>query len=448
MKTREIIITVIFALITIAVLVIVKFDIKMTMFILMSWLLLIVSIINIQYAVIVLLFSRSSMDALIENPLSIAGLSITISSLLACYSIIIIIAYLLTNKIYVKNSIARSYYAFIIISIITALIPGNYHFGLIYILKFISILCIYLIVYFLCAWLENFERTILKTIIASAIIPLVLGLYQIIFNKEASLIAGDLNRIHGTFVHPNVFAFFLLIIIAVSVIYLLNYNQKNLFLYFIIALSLVELYSTYTRGAWLGLAFMVIIYTTFSKIKFSNKLLIFTLIIFLIIPLYTPIADRFANVLSTNPEESSLATRVYIWKEMFILAFHKPLLGYGIGSFKTLSSHVLNWGIEAHNDYLKLLVETGALGLISYLVIQWNTLATIIKKKHPNYRVLFIFLTVFFLLSLADNIIDMTVCQWYIWALAAIYSRGQTPGALTPTNYKLSPIHYPLSTIT
>ena len=42
------------------------------------------------------------------------------------------------------------------------------------------------------------------------------------------------------------------------------------------------------------------------------------------------------------------------------------------------------------------------------------------KLKNKNYIIIFILLGTFSILSAADNIIDMTVCEWYIWALVAI----------------------------
>jgi putative inorganic carbon (HCO3(-)) transporter len=431
LSAKEWIVSGLFAVISIALLVLVKFDFKLTIFILVSVALLVISIIDIKLGVLLLLIFRSSVDAFMETSIRISAIDISVSSLFAAYSVIVIAAYLITNKIFIKNNIALSFYAFIAIGIISSVIPGNYHFGLVYVIKFISILCIYLIVYYLSEKIENFDRTVMKGIIASAIIPLAVGLYQYIFSSgqiTSYYAEAGLNRLKGTLAHPNVFAFFLVIIIVTVLIYLIRYNKKNLFLYLIVLLSLFELYNTYTRGAWLGLALIVVSCLVMSKLPLSSKLGYSALLLLAISPFYQSIADRFANVLSSDVEQSSLAVRFTIWKSMGFLFFIKPLLGHGIGSFKALSSNVLNWNIEAHNDYLKLLLETGIVGLGSYLVLQFNTLRSILSNKAGNYLVVFIFVAVFYLMSLADNIIDMTVCQWYIWALVALFTANTKGG--------------------
>ncbi|NLJ77519.1 MAG: O-antigen ligase family protein [Peptococcaceae bacterium] len=433
MNAKEWVIAGLFAVISIAVLALVRFEFKTTMFFLLSSALLVISIIDIKLGVLLMLVFRSTIDAFMETSINIAALDVSMSSLFAAYAVVLIAAYLVTNKIIIKNNIAWGFYAFIAIGLLTALLPGNYGFGLVYVIKFISMLCIYLIVYYLCERIDNFDRVIMKGIIAAAVIPLAVGLYQLIFSKGLTngfYAEANLNRLYGTLAHPNVFAFFLIIILVTITIYLLRYNKKNILLYIVAGLCLVELYATYTRGAWLGLALICSTYLIFSKMPLSRKLGYSALLLLAVSPFMHNIADRFTNVLSSDVERSSLATRFAIWQGMGFLFYVKPFLGYGIGAFKELSTNILNWNIEAHNDYLKLLLETGLIGLGSYLVLQFNTLRGIIRRKRENYLVAFVFVAVFYLMSLADNIIDMTVCQWYIWALVAIFTSrakgGQT----------------------
>ena len=363
------------------------------------------------------------MDVFSDRSLLVSGINLNLSSLFAMYCIFIVFTFIVLNKIYIKNNIITAFVVFIAVGLMSVIIPYSYHLGIIELFKYVSILAVYLIILYLNSKEESFGSTITKAMILSAIVPLSVGLYQIIFKKGFSSGFSSeegLNRVYGTFVHPNSYAFYLLIIIVTIFIYNQKYRRDKFF-YLIGAVALLELYFTYTRSAWLGMALMVVSYVFLSDISFNKKISFGILLIILSIPIYNLTYQRFANVLSGSMEESSLATRLYIWKGMFTIYKERPVIGYGIGSFKYYSDIVLNWRIEAHNDYLRLLFETGIIGLLAYLGIQFNVLKNILKYKVNGYKIVVILICTFYLLSLSDNIIDMAVCQWYMWTLIAIY---------------------------
>ncbi len=52
------------------------------------------------------------------------------------------------------------------------------------------------------------------------------------------------------------------------------------------------------------------------------------------------------------------------------ISLWQPWFGYGIGTFNSLVEFYrgFEWGsLEAHNDYLKIFVENGIAGLVSYI---------------------------------------------------------------------------------
>jgi O-antigen ligase len=91
----------------------------------------------------------------------------------------------------------------------------------------------------------------------------------------------------------------------------------------------------------------------------------------------------------TDSDTSSFTGRVPIWKECLDYAARRPLQGYGYNSFFTLSRQAKiaatqGWGVaEAHSAYLELILGTGMVGLISFVLI----LILGIKEWIKRYKV-------------------------------------------------------------
>jgi O-antigen ligase len=84
-------------------------------------------------------------------------------------------------------------------------------------------------------------------------------------------------------------------------------------------------------------------------------------------------AQVFARI-STIPSELSGGTRLTIERDCLRMFLAKPALGWGLGTFRELyprfRSFYTNLSVDqAHNDYLQLLVETGACG---FALLVWS----------------------------------------------------------------------------
>jgi O-antigen ligase len=79
------------------------------------------------------------------------------------------------------------------------------------------------------------------------------------------------------------------------------------------------------------------------------------------------VTDRLATIHSAARQDLSVSTRLAIDRDGLKMFARKPALGWGLGVFPEVypqfrsfyTSQLIN---QAHNDYLQLLVETGALG--------------------------------------------------------------------------------------
>jgi O-antigen ligase len=90
---------------------------------------------------------------------------------------------------------------------------------------------------------------------------------------------------------------------------------------------------------------------------------------------------------------------------------------------------------EPHNDYIKIVLEMGLIGVGVYLSLiislLWHLLKAWRQEVWPRRQLLFLFLAVFSLAlygaSIGDNILKDSPLQWSFWALigSLMYSYGQ-----------------------
>jgi len=274
------------------------------------------------------------------------------------------------------------------------------------------------------------EPTSLAGAIAlSALIPIIVAIYQAL--TGAGLTTFDIHgRIYGTLGHPNVFAFLLLALIILALQF--PVAEKK----YILPLLGVLLLLTYTRAAVVGLAiFLTILGLAQNKKLFKRIALGIALTLVLLIGLTqmwpretgallarTPIISRFTT---TNEDADSLAWRQTLVLETIPLIHARPLLGYGWGTFDKVWSdnrsqaHFWDDSAQAHNDYLRLALELGLVGLAVYIAF----LATLIIKsfslarQNPrHYLHLFAWIVTFTIVSLSDNMLHHTPILWLTFA--------------------------------
>jgi O-antigen ligase/Tfp pilus assembly protein PilF len=202
-----------------------------------------------------------------------------------------------------------------------------------------------------------------------------------------------------TLIFPIIFSFFLL-----------EQIRKNKISYFLL-LSIIytTLMICQSRGIWISisvaliLAFYIIFKFNLLKLFQNNKKWLFLLLLtFLIItiiystdnPLNKSAMTVPQRALSTfNEQDPSINTRLLIWNNTFDMIKEKPILGFGIGTFKM---NYLNYQAEhlkdnpyyakyysnareTHNEYLQIGVELGVAGLGIFLLFFFIFFIMIIK---------------------------------------------------------------------
>ena len=297
--------------------------------------------------------------------------------------------------------------------------------------EFIRIATIFLLYFLTYKLIENKKDfyLLLKIILISYVLPAIVALIQFVGGWGMSDDFGGFQRIYGTFTHPNLFAFYTFFILGLILsILLASWKNKSLIfnkkiLLISIGISTFLLFATYTRSALASLVFFVLI---FGFLKYRRMLLI-GLILFLVTYFLSNIfRERIWDLISLDPY-GSIVWRFRLWRDILPLSLWQPWLGYGIGTFERLTEFYrgFSWGsLEAHNDYLKIFVENGILGLTAYF---WLIIALLFKlfkifRKNINQEKIFslgilVICISLFMASFFDNILRTTALQWNFWIL-------------------------------
>jgi O-antigen ligase len=162
-----------------------------------------------------------------------------------------------------------------------------------------------------------------------------------------------------------------------------------------------------TRGAFLGLivgVFALIVYLIFSNKGPIRKwgAVAFGILVILGLGLYAvrnnPVVQSFpeGRLLQISLSDTTAQTRFWVWNEAWKGFLEKPILGWGPENFTPVYDKFFNpkfyvpgqntetWFDRAHSVFFDYLSETGALGLLSYLMIFAVFYWQFVKNAHKH----------------------------------------------------------------
>lgn len=200
----------------------------------------------------------------------------------------------------------------------------------------------------------------------------LLALYQLASHTGAD-IAGQI-RSNATFSHPNDAAVYFGIATMASLWRFTDNGRQRL------DLALTVLYSAATLATFslAGFFSLLVMIATFGVLRSGSRRLKIGACVFVgllaLIFVATPLgAERLANESSTefkgahvrHGPSNSLEWRLYRWKTLIPEWEKAPLVGSGLGTTVTAEATSQNTtvGNLPHSEYVRYLVETGALGL-------------------------------------------------------------------------------------
>ena len=217
--------------------------------------------------------------------------------------------------------------------------------------------------------------------------PLLVATWQMITGQGYDETEG-LNRLYGTFSHPNSFAPYLVPFILFAAGGLLSASWRGkLFRLFVIGFFTLILVLTYSRTSLLVLlaGFFVLPFLHARRLgarSFMRTMAIIAVVMALGWGLFGgAIRQRFANI-SVDREvveaalegqsENSFTWRILNWGILVRMGLERPVIGHGAAMTTVINPLVnIDYGgkpFNAHNDFVRWFFEGGVLGLTCYLI--------------------------------------------------------------------------------
>jgi O-antigen ligase len=260
------------------------------------------------------------------------------------------------------------------------------------------------------------------------------------------LLIGSLDRIRGTFTHPNVFATFLIFFMGL-LYWKWNSTQNSatkmrfLLLMGLLAIFLVStktlvglvmlgaltviLFSTKgsPKSMVIGIGFFVLVIFLFGSTEFGRE----RLSTFSELPYINPHMDFSRAIIMRKMYgvNNSFYWRIEQWTYLILHWQSFPYLGSGLDTVPFLT-HLTN---GAHNDYLRALVEGGVVGFLLYFIFLMATLMRLIyfflksqigsNQREVSRALLGIFVAIL-IAMLTENIWSHTGLFYYFFVVNGI----------------------------
>ena len=210
---------------------------------------------------------------------------------------------------------------------------------------------------------ERSARRLLVAVAISTVIPLSLGAWQ--FGTGTGRLLDGIWRIEGSFAHPNTYGFYLAIvgIALVAILRHLTFGYRLVGLGLLL-LVIASLIATYSRTSYIAFATGVLIVAVLGR---RWALLAAVVVALAVAPLVAIVGDRFSDLSAGSTLRgtpgNSLTWRIAYWGDVIEAGEGRRVTGLGLG----MVSETTEQGREPHNDFVRVFVELGGIGLVCYL---------------------------------------------------------------------------------
>ncbi|WP_194726669.1 O-antigen ligase family protein [Noviherbaspirillum malthae] len=373
--------------------------------------------VGLLFAIIV---SRAALDIFLEASRTSFG---GVGGLLNLFVILIALCVVVEKPFLYEKKITGIWAPFFLTAAVGVMIAPELIDAVRTYLALISNMAVFVVVFYYVRSVEQFQK-IVRLVVLSSVLPALFAVYE--FLTSASL---DGVRLKSTFAHPNIFAFYLNLVITL-IFYLLKssremiprVNRTVLYLYMFFLIGLLLL--TQTRSAWLACFAFFVLYS----LVFERRLLLYVAFVPLIALLLPTVQDRIidlgtGNELGREVQLNSFAWRVVLWQSALSwIPVDRYIYGFGIGGFRFHAPEFFalatgyHW--SAHNVYVEILFDLGIVGLLAYLWMQVKVTAILCGLwDHDRFTTFIALLIVaeYLIVSASDNMLSYLVFNWYFW---------------------------------
>jgi O-antigen ligase len=144
--------------------------------------------------------------------------------------------------------------------------------------------------------------------------------------------------------------------------------------------------------------------------------------------------NRLASVHGSS-DAATMNGRVYLWNAAFDLIGKFPILGIGSGTFHTISAtfpgvDYTETGLPAHNTYLSVFAELGAIGFLLFMAVIG---AAIWAARHtePGYRLAYLCSLAAFIIGSSALTYETHSQEWLLFILILSHCCMRQPRPIT-----------------
>ena len=276
-------------------------------------------------------------------------------------------------------------------------------------------------------------KNVIRAMYLSSVIPIGYGFFELFIGGGNAVTAGYM-RVQSCFNHPAHFSMYLMFMFCLSYATLLSGTSKRKWaLTAYIGAVLLLLVVTYTRISWLG-TITCFIYLSWVYGRRRYAVIAFSLGIILLPIVGRDIISRMADIeafLSSDDlldRNNSMGWRFFFWTNLIEAWKSSPWFGFGTGSSIVFGKELMGVWTSPHNGYLRVLYETGLVGLLAFFWVLWTmvTQALRLLRQELNQEIKLIahiYVTMmlgYIILNITDNILEYYEVAIYNWAILSL----------------------------
>lgn len=338
------------------------------------------------------------------------------------FSIILILSAYLT-AIFQRTATLRHpriipLYILMYFAIVTLFFTPSYAESIAQILKLLSAIGMYMLI-FNAIQTKSDSCKILWAYLMGSIIPMLFGYYQYVAGTGRAW-QGEFyvsRRIDSFLGFCNEYGMFLSITLVAALMLLLQETsriRRLVIIGMIVSLTASEILAL-NRGTWISFTLGLIVATMLYHDKIKIRWIVIAGIC-IGITFGDMVYERFTalhQLSAAGRTQDTLQGRMEAWRILIPVILEKPILGHGFGAVTEITEQKLNMPIAPHNDYIRLGVEIGMVGLLCYgfflLYELYRCLKNVPRKDiwDVNFPLL-IMLVYYPIISVVQNIMQST----------------------------------------
>lgn len=378
-----------------------------------------------------ILFFRASLDPLL-NLTKVGGIGL--GALLNLLVVMIFFIVCFKKGFLIPNTFISVWGGFLILGLVSIVFSPDKMNSLRSFFSILTYWSVFCLSYFFIKDRRDGEYFI-KFIIYSAVIPITFVFFEFIFPESSTTRNGF--RLFGSFSHPNIFAFYLVLIGTLCM-----YSIKSAVFCFshkflthakiIFITSMCCLLLTQTRSAWLAMIVMFLIYGILAERSYLLYLFALVVLSLLIPSVQERVFDIFSGPSGTElPIGESLNSyewRKVVWLSSWDYIANKPFFGHG---YDTFSYYFLDFfplqekeHFDAHNAYVQIAFDMGFLGVISYLTIFILLIMRFMKffkVDRKGASLILGLIASYMVAGYSDNMLFYLSYNWYFWSVMGLF---------------------------